>query len=278
MKQRFPAMFPIPISISLSGLAYVNGWVQAVAHVHQNVRSWKKNKLEISGIFRDPPIMGPLYGKFPMLFPYLTIKKLTIKRSHYWGTLKIPLMKRQDLKGWKILLLPWNPTSSSNIWWFLLDDSKLVLEKWWFLNQPLKNDGWTSRVNVPWKSKTIKMIVPNFGWFKFSKLKKRSLVKFHISLMAFGLPGSKIPAPSKGCEKWFRYRVSILHPLWFKDGTLLKVQVYIYIYTGWTRPTQLYRDEVTYNNDRWWQLKDLDYVRWWTNFDGYVSTGFKTTN
>ena len=125
-------------------------------------------------------------------------------------------MKRQDLKGWKILLLPWNPNSSSNIWWFLLDDSKLVLEKWWFLNQPLKNDGWTSRVNVPWKSKTIKMIVPNFGWFKFPNLKKSSLVKFPTSLDGIWTSRVYIPSTFKGLRKMAPgYRVSILHPLGF---------------------------------------------------------------
>ena len=46
--------------------------------------------------------MGPLYGKFPILFPYHSHKnpwrygnrygKLTIKGSHSWGSLKIPLI------------------------------------------------------------------------------------------------------------------------------------------------------------------------------------------
>ena len=33
-------------------------------------------------------------------------------------------------------------------WWFLLDDGKPLLKYWWFVNQPIKNGGLTSRVNL----------------------------------------------------------------------------------------------------------------------------------
>ena len=55
----------------------------------------------VQGYFQVPPTMRPLYGKFPILFPYLygflwewygkKYGKLPRKGSHCWGSLKIPL-------------------------------------------------------------------------------------------------------------------------------------------------------------------------------------------
>ena len=71
--------------------------------------------------FQGPPIMGPLYGKFPILFPYHSHWPIRIpkdmgivwetyhKGSHYWGSLKIPL---KSVKGFPTpkneRFVPWN--------------------------------------------------------------------------------------------------------------------------------------------------------------------------
>ena len=60
--------------------------------------------------FQGPPIMGQPYGKLPILFPYhshFRIAKdmgiawvpLTIRESHYWGSLESPSSLEGSLNG-----------------------------------------------------------------------------------------------------------------------------------------------------------------------------------
>ena len=58
----FGTFFPTTWSKSKFFKVHLAGKDIYSCHFHQ--------KISISGIFRGPPIMGPLYGKFSILFPY----------------------------------------------------------------------------------------------------------------------------------------------------------------------------------------------------------------
>ena len=76
---------------------------------------------------------------------------------------------------------------------------------------------------------------------------------------------SYILAPSSRGAKWFRCRVSIHHPLGFKDGTPLKVLVGTIIISHEKRipsfsPHQFFSRNVCHVRSAWWVLNVVDGV------------------